>query len=363
VPTAKLRIDPYLLGCWLGDGKASDGSITKGRDLFAILEADGHELGVEQTNHSDQVFTRTVRGLRTDLRELDLLGDKRVPAWYLRGSLEQRTRLLQGLMDTDGSWNTARGRAVFTTTDKALAPQVEELLLTLGQRPHVAVIQSSGFGKTVTAYHVEFLPVDLAPFRLPRKAAKVTADVPTTRARRRVMVSIEEGPDVETACIAVNSPNRTYLCGERMVPTHNTGADIKFGHCSWSVQLSCYAHGLRYDPATDSRLDAEPINTDWGLIVHAPVMKAKAQLQWIDLRKGRTLAHLATKVRQERKSKTMKPAVIELVTDWAAEAKAATTLIELRKVWTRCSAAGEMTDELRLSFNARAVGIGAAATR
>lgn len=142
-------------------------------------------------------------------------------------------------MDTDGTWNTARDRAAFTTTDEALARQVFELLATLGQRPHLASVQRSGFGVTVTAYDVEFTPVGIEPFRLPRKAAKVRAKKTPYWATRRVIVSVEPGPDVETACIGVDSYNHTYLCGDAMIPTHNTG---KRAYSEVALQLAAYRY-------------------------------------------------------------------------------------------------------------------------
>lgn len=238
LPDIELPIEPYLLGCWLGDGKVQGGEITKGPDLFEVLEADGHQLGVEQACHSDQCVTRTVLGLRTRLIETGLRGAKRIPAEYLRAGRLQRLRLLQGLMDTDGTWNTARNRAMFTSTDAALAEQVFELLATLGQRPHIAAVQRTGFGVTTTAYDVEWTPVGIAPFRLPRKAAKVTPKMRPYHATRRVIVSIEPGPDVETACIGVDSANHTYLCGRAMIPTHNTGKGV---YSEVGLQLNAYA--------------------------------------------------------------------------------------------------------------------------
>lgn len=321
LPEQDLPIDPYLLGCWLGDGSAAGGVITKGRDLFEILVADGHELGAEQANHSGEVFTRTVLGLRTTLRTNAMLGTKAIPDAYLRGSAAQRTRLLQGLLDTDGTWNTARGRAVFNSTDKALALQVEELLLTLGQRPHLAEYNAHGFGKDVVSYAVEFLPVDLVPFRLPRKASKVgivrgrTTGVRTTRARRRVIVSIEPGPDVETACIAVDSPNSTYLCGRHMVPTHNTGkaASADYWGPTYGVQQTVYACGEPYWPGkgADGRYGWEELcgavpSDRWALILHVPGDKPQdAGLVVVDLEDGRAMSNLALDNRKARKSKTL----------------------------------------------------------
>jgi hypothetical protein len=327
LPEADLPIDPYLLGCWLGDGHRRGGQITKGRDLFEILEADGHVLGAEQTGKGD-CATRTVQGLTALLREHGLQNDKHIPAVYLRASAAQRTALLRGLMDTDGSWNTARRAATFSTVDKALALQVEELLLSLGQRPNRATVQGRGFGKEVTSYPVSFTPVGLQPFRLPRKADQAAASTkPVTRSTRRVIVSVEPGPDVETACIGVDAPTHTYLAGDRMVPTHNTGADLSYGWQEICIQLALYAQGINtsgvwsWEHGTWGKptLPDNPgvllkVRTDVGLVPHLPVDREAtgaplATLYAVDLDAGWAAAVLCAQVRTWRKARKIATAL------------------------------------------------------
>ena len=120
-------------------------------------------------------------------------------------------------------WNTARNRVVFVTTNKAIAESMRELLLSLGEKPHVGWSTKSGFGLEVEACDIEWTPRRFNPFRTPVKAVRVQISPrQITSATYRVITSIEPGPDVETACIAVDSPNRTYLCGHEMIPTHKT---------------------------------------------------------------------------------------------------------------------------------------------
>jgi hypothetical protein len=225
LPAAELPIHPYVLGCWLGDGNTSSGRISKpDQELFDRIADCGYQLGkTAPSNH--KCPTRTVYGLSTQLRAIGLLGHKSIPPIYLRAGYEQRLELLRGLMDTDGSWNSTRHQAVFTSTDKALAEDVRELACSLGQRAIVHAVTQSGFGLTVEAYRVTFTPTNgMNPFALSRKADKV--HVPTDKfSKRRVIVAVEEIPTVPTQCIAVDSPDRTYLCTESMIPTHNTAAD------------------------------------------------------------------------------------------------------------------------------------------
>lgn len=302
LPMADLPIEPYLLGAWLGDGNRGRGVITKERELFDVLESDGHELGIPQVDKRNGVLSRTVIGLQRALDDAGVLGNKHVPEAYLRGDFHQRLRLLQGLMDTDGGWNIARDAAEFTSTSKAIAYAVEELLLTLGQRPRLRSRSMSGFGKTVTAYCVEFTPVGIMPFRMGRRVAKCSAGLigkNTTRSTRRLITSVERGPDVPTVCIGVDSVNATYLCTEKFIPTHNTGRwDARFP-AGVFAQLATYILGQRYDQETNTREPIHPeLRTDWGVMIHYPlaVEDSEVGFYWVDLNVGLEAAKLNNRI-------------------------------------------------------------------
>lgn len=339
LPNADLPIDPYLFGCWLGDGKMTGGEITKDDGLFDGLESDGHQLGVRQVDSRSGIITRTVLGLRTALIAAGLIGHRIIPAEYLRASHAQRLALLRGLMDTDGTWNIARERAVFTSTDKGLATQVKELALTLGLKPQFNSWAANGYGVTTTAYGVEFLPIDFNPFRLPRKANRVTWNKNEAMARHRIVQSVEPGPDVKTACIAVDSPNHTYLCGEGLVPTHNTGklASAKYWGADYGAQQTVYANGTPY-LAGRGRVpwpevlgeDVEP-SKEWALILHVPGdSPSDAGFVLVDLEIGAEMAGLAVEVREMRRRKgLMRDAypVVEKTIDEAEPAQVVRTKI------------------------------------
>ena len=222
LPNLKLPIPPYTLGAWLGDGTASSGSIAKpDLEVFTNIEKDGFTVGDDISHRDNGCVKRTVYGLKTLLEDQRLVDNKFIPAIYMRASYQQRLDLLRGLMDTDGTYNKIRKQCVFVSTDKYLAAGVKELVLSLGARCQMWELQRNGFGKTVTCYDVVFTPVFFNPFALSRKAILVSPE-PKTRAQRRNIFSIEEVEGVETQCIAVDSPSNTYLCGEQMLPTHNS---------------------------------------------------------------------------------------------------------------------------------------------
>ena len=226
LPDVPLPIDPYVLGLWLADGKRTSGEVTK-PDSFVWEEVArrGYATSHDYSERAEggKCTVRTIYGLRTALRALGILGTKRIPEAYLRAGYQQRLDLLRGLMDGDGNANPARKQCVFTTTNRGLSVQVQELLLSLGQRPLMSVVQAKGFGLTIDAYPLSFRPIGINPFLLPRKADRVLPSWGPGNSWRRKVVGVTEVDSVPTQCIAVSSADHTFLCGEHMVPTHNTG--------------------------------------------------------------------------------------------------------------------------------------------
>jgi len=273
-----LPIPPWVLGAWLGDGASRGGSLTVGHhdrdDMLRLLKEhwDG-EVAVEPASTNATALTvsllrprrdlcpyghdafqmREQRGRRTrrcrreaahngadrwnsSLSELlsrnDLRHNKHIPAHYLRASRAQRLALLQGLMDTDGSWSDIHQRAVFVTTRPALAHGVRELVHSLGGTSTLFTKPYSAKRGRRVVHMVNFRPSDFNPFSLPRKAVKVDAwlaqrKIPTggnvPRELRRTIASVTPTGSVPTQCVKVDAPDSLYLCGSTLIPTHNTG--------------------------------------------------------------------------------------------------------------------------------------------
>jgi len=218
-----LPLDPYVLGLWLADGKHTSGEITKPDSfVFDEVERRGYVVGADISGGGTP--TRTIYGIRGALSDLGVLGNKHIPAMYLRAGVHQRHDLLQGLMDGDGNANPHRKQVVFTTVDRRLSDQVFELVSSLGQRVNQSVTTQRGFGKEVTAYPLAWRPLrGINPFRLPRKSSRVDPEWGPGRSATRRVVAITPLAEVESQCIAVDSIDNTYLCTRAFIPTHNTG--------------------------------------------------------------------------------------------------------------------------------------------
>lgn len=241
---ADLEVDPYVMGLWIADGTRNRGVISK-PDAFIWEEVQRRGYPVNmQSGQNGKCPSRTLKGLCKQLRKAGYIENKRIPDVYLRASYEQRMELLRGLMDGDGSVNPLRKQCVYMTTDKTLANQVAELLRSLGQRASVATTDQTGFGITTKAYPVAFRPIGINPFLLPRKAEAVDVSWGPGNSHRRRIDKIEEIESVPTQCISVNSPTRTFLCTEHMIPTHNTGRNTRYAERGQLelMALATFAH-------------------------------------------------------------------------------------------------------------------------
>jgi hypothetical protein len=226
IQDAKLPIDPYVLGVWLADGKHTSGEISKPDTfIWEEIQRRGYTVNMQTGGTNRRCPQRTVQGLVPQLRAAGLLGNKHIPQQYLRAGHQQRLDLLRGLMDGDGYANPTRKQAVLSTVVEAFADSVCELLCTLGQRPLKNRARGFGFGKTVDVFPVSFRPNGINPFLLPRKRDVVLSTWGAGQSLYRSVTKVSVIDSVPTQCIVVDSPDHTFLCSERMIPTHNSGSD------------------------------------------------------------------------------------------------------------------------------------------
>jgi replicative DNA helicase len=202
----KLLVPPYTLGVWLGDGHSAAARVTiDDPEILTYIEEDGFV------------------GLGT-------LGNKHIPATYLRASETQRRALLAGLMDTDGTVAPS-GNLQYTSTSRRLAEDVRELVVSLGYR--CSVTTKTVKGRTVstsTAYTVNFAVIDDV-FRLERKRLahkERRRSVTTVRTASRFVVDVRPVPSVPVRCVTVDNADHLYLAGRAMIPTHNSTASMDF---------------------------------------------------------------------------------------------------------------------------------------
>lgn len=228
--SVELPIDPYVLGMWLGDGRNRGGEITSGdTGCFEEIKIRGREIGEDLEKRTDACESRTVYGLTSELKQLNLINNKHIPEIYFRGSIEQRLDLLRGLMDSDGSVNPIRKQCIFMNRNRRLSEDTTFLLRTLGQRPYLCVTRQMYKGREIECYPVFFRPTGgIKPFNLDKKNKKIDKSWGDGASSVRRITSIEKIGKKKTQCISVDSPDSTYLCTKYLIPTHNTGRRLNW---------------------------------------------------------------------------------------------------------------------------------------
>ncbi|QKW10950.1 replicative DNA helicase [Streptomyces sp. NA04227] len=208
LPERELPVAPYTLGAWLGDG---------------------HSAAARITSADAEVLERVARD------GMGVLGDKHIPQDYLRASRAQRRALLAGLLDTDGTVTNA-GSVQFTSTSRALAEGVRELIVSLGYRCGMATRQVKGrSAESSTAYNLNFTPSDSdVVFGLERKQRvhEERRRKATPRLTQRYIEQVELIESVPVRCVQVDNDDHMYLATRSMVPTHNSTLALDFARAA-----------------------------------------------------------------------------------------------------------------------------------
>ncbi len=164
------------------------------------------------------------------LRTLGVLGNKHIPAAYLRASEKQRRDLLAGLLDTDGTVTSA-GSVQFSVTSQRLAADVRELVMSLGYRCGWSERSVPGASAASSvAYTITFTTIDDV-FRLERKRAVHRERRPertTPRTRQRFITAVRPIGSVPVRCVQVDNADHMYLASRSMIPTHNSTLALDF---------------------------------------------------------------------------------------------------------------------------------------
>lgn len=224
-------IHPYVLGMCIGDGNLCNNGIsisipaheTESVDRISSLLTEGmHLVANFSANCPRYRIEHIERQYRNDyINEIKRLGlnvhgnEKFIPEEYKLGSIAQRTELLRGLMDSDGTVGK-QNRIIYSTNSKKLADDVAELVFSLGG---IARISSYKREDKNTEYHVR-IQIKENPFHLERKASKYS---PTfLKYCSKYIVSAEYVRNEDARCLMVDYSEHTYLTGNRYIVTHNT---------------------------------------------------------------------------------------------------------------------------------------------
>ena len=152
-PEKPVPIDPWVLGCFIGNGCCRERSLTisSGNDYVPSRIANLYGFDVRRNSQHNFSYTFrhkdgsvvTTSEFFKDIPEIcnKYSHEKFIPDIYLYNTSDVRLRLLQGLMDTDGNIAECDGRfhTTYSSTSKKLLSQI------------VQILQSFGFSGTICA--------------------------------------------------------------------------------------------------------------------------------------------------------------------------------------------------------------------
>ena len=231
-----LKVDPYVLGAWLGDGHNQHPKLAYAEQDKVVFETFVEKEYIvsnvyvhPQTNVRYAYFTK----LREQLQQYGMCfsrkkTDKYIPQEYLCAPIKDRLELLAGLLDTDGTLSRKEKRYHYSTTSEKLKDGIVQLISTFGWRCNVTEYEpttsSSGIHGRLKVYNIGFNPTFYIPCRVERKQLHEFS-----KQRRISIINIEKCEEEQGNCISVEGG--LYCVGETMLPTHNSTIGLFF--MSW----------------------------------------------------------------------------------------------------------------------------------
>lgn len=231
----KISLDPYLLGCLIGDGGLTGDMLrfsTKDEQLIDNISQSLSKLSCSLSKQSSCDYN--IKGgylyLKPKLEAMGLLKlshEKSIPKEYIYNSINVRLEILSGLLDTDGYCNDTT--IEFSTTSRQLALDVQLIVQSLGGFAKI-ITRMGSYTKdgqkiiTKENYRI-FIKFNnnIIPFKLDRKRNKLAKR--EKYFLKRYIESIEKISKKECQCISIDSENHLYLT-DGFIQTHNTAIAV-----------------------------------------------------------------------------------------------------------------------------------------
>lgn len=230
-------VDPYVLGLLLGDGHLKYGRVGFSSadpelivELMTRLPKGCHLSKPSYTRQYDWFVLGCRWGrnpLLDQLREIGAYGhgarEKFVPEAYKVAPIAVRHEVLRGLLDTDGTLDSATGTNVsIVSASQRLAADVAWLAESLGGTGRLRPVTKMGR----VYYQVSLrLPDRFAPFRLKRKADLVRSRTKYAEPVRAIR-SVEFAGRKEAQCLLIDHETSSYIT-DNFTVTHNTMVSMR----------------------------------------------------------------------------------------------------------------------------------------
>lgn len=229
-----LSINPYIMGCLLGDGYFKRRSLTTSdveivESFKKVMNCNVYDR--TRNNGYKTLYEVSLLDFKNDLTKYyseDLKSsDKYIHDDYKFNSIENRLELLKGLMDTDGFVSKC-GRIQFSSKSKRLVNDVREIVLSLGgycgsirnkktrYKNKSNVFIDCGLSYVITMSFTDKL---FLPFKLKRKLDRCV--IRDKYSQSKFISNITFKGFEETKCILVEDHSHEYITDDYIV-THNT---------------------------------------------------------------------------------------------------------------------------------------------
>lgn len=242
-PNITLPIDPYIIGCLIGDGCLVSNTPRFTSSDYEIIENIqtklNEELIIKKINSSKYDYNITDKNayknrensLTKLLKDLLLFNkksyEKEIPEIYMKSGTEQKMELLRGLLDTDGTVEKTRSNQVsFSTTSKKLAQQVQTLIWSLGGLCTITekypTYTHNGEKRTGRLSYRAWIKIknNSELFKLKRKKDLCRTTYDPHQYRRKIKEINYIGKE-EAKCIMIEDDNHLYITDDYTI-THNT---------------------------------------------------------------------------------------------------------------------------------------------
>jgi ATP-dependent Lon protease len=243
-----LSLDPYLVGILISEGTGSKTVISNG-DADIIQEVDKclehvdchfhkyrnseYDYRIAKNNHLqinnirvDNKSAVTTFLDQTGLR-ICLSNTKFIPEEYKFSAAVNRERLLQGIMDGDGSPSSISCAIEWSSASIRLANDVQFIVQSLGGQARYSCNETYYIynGETLQGkdrHRLRIaLPAEINPFLCSRKSSIYRDNINKKRDLSRYVQSIEFVGKKEAKCILIDHPDHLYVTDDFIV-THNT---------------------------------------------------------------------------------------------------------------------------------------------
>lgn len=235
-----LPIDSYALGLLLGDGGFTGNVVTftnAEQELFDelsdLLKKNDIELHYKKFNNHKQANLTSVSNdnrnqLIRYLKELNLIGcdsrQKFIPDIYLKSSINNRIKLLSGIVNTDGHVKDDGMGIIVSTYSERLAKDIAELARSLGFVVSIldydrTSINSTKKYKDEIEYRVSIISSDYSMLHLSskHKSKLKEKNIEYVKSIKNIQLIGKE----ESQCIMLDGNEHLYITNDYIV-THNT---------------------------------------------------------------------------------------------------------------------------------------------